>query len=101
GADRVSPRQGRHGPADAGAEAGGLAARDAVPGGEAAAIPGGLRSTEMSTKSSCGCSRRDFLTRGLYGIGVGATLPLVLSRTSAALTGPALGGTSNGAPPGR
>src|SRR2546427_6826482 len=42
----------------------------------------------------CSCSRRDFLARGLYGIGVGAGLPLFLSRTSAALTAQALQGTS-------
>ncbi len=42
----------------------------------------------------CACSRRDFLARGLYGIGVGAGLPLVLSRTSAALAAQALEGTS-------
>ena len=42
----------------------------------------------------CPCSRREFLARGLYGIGVGAGLPLVLSRTSAALTAQALRGTS-------
>ena len=40
------------------------------------------------------CSRREFLARGLYGIGVGAGLPLFLSRTSAALTAQALQGTS-------
>jgi uncharacterized protein (DUF1501 family) len=40
------------------------------------------------------CSRRDFLVRGLYGLGVGAGLPLVLSRTSAALAAEALQGTS-------
>src|SRR5439155_93388 len=43
---------------------------------------------------NCGCSRRDFLARGLYGIGVGAGLPLILSRTSAALTAEGLRGTS-------
>ena len=43
---------------------------------------------------SCSCSRRDFLARGLYGIGLGATLPLFLDRTSAALTAQALQGTS-------
>ena len=32
-----------------------------------------------------GCSRRDFLSRGLYGIGVTAGLPLVLGRASQAL----------------
>jgi uncharacterized protein (DUF1501 family) len=42
----------------------------------------------------CSCSRREFLARGLYGIGVGAGLPLVLSRTTAALTAQALRGTS-------
>ena len=40
------------------------------------------------------CTRRDFLSRGLYGIGLGAGLPLFLSRTSAALTAQALQGTS-------
>src|SRR5678815_4676672 len=40
------------------------------------------------------CSRREFLARGLYGVGVGAGLPLLLSRTSAALTAQALQGTS-------
>src|SRR5437764_4894982 len=44
--------------------------------------------------SGCSCSRRDFLARGLYGIGIGAGLPLVLSRTSAALAAQALQGTS-------
>jgi len=43
---------------------------------------------------SCFCSRRDFLARGFYGIGLGAGLPLFLSRTSAALTAQALQGTS-------
>ena len=42
----------------------------------------------------CYCSRRDFLVRGLYGIGVGARLPLLLNRTSAALAAQALEGTS-------
>jgi uncharacterized protein (DUF1501 family) len=42
----------------------------------------------------CSCSRREFLARGLYGISIGAGLPLVLSRTSAALTAQALQGTS-------
>jgi uncharacterized protein (DUF1501 family) len=40
------------------------------------------------------CSRRDFLVRGMYGIGVGAGLPMLLSRTSAALSAQALQGTS-------
>ena len=43
---------------------------------------------------TCSCSRRDFLARGLYGIGLGAGLPVVLSRTTAALTAQALQGTS-------
>jgi uncharacterized protein (DUF1501 family) len=42
----------------------------------------------------CSCSRREFLARGFYGLGVGAGLPIVLSRTSAALTAQALQGTS-------
>ena len=42
----------------------------------------------------CSCSRREFLVRGLYGVGVGGALPLVLNRTSAALTAQALLGTS-------
>jgi uncharacterized protein (DUF1501 family) len=42
----------------------------------------------------CSCSRRDFLARGLYGIGIGAGLPIVLSRTSAVLSAQALQGTS-------
>ncbi len=43
---------------------------------------------------TCGCSRRDFLIKGMYGLGVGATLPMLLNRTSAALTAQALEGTS-------
>ena len=39
----------------------------------------------MPERLPCGCSRRDFLRRGLYGIGVAAGLPAVLGRTSAAL----------------
>src|SRR6185369_924587 len=46
------------------------------------------------THIGCGCSRRDFLVRGLYGVGVGAALPMILSRTSAALAAQALEGTS-------
>jgi len=42
----------------------------------------------------CSCSRRDFLARGLYGIGLGASLPVFLNRTTAALTAQALQGTS-------
>src|SRR3989442_12751679 len=38
--------------------------------------------------------RRDFLIRGLYGVGVGAGLPLILRQTSASLTAQALQGTS-------
>jgi uncharacterized protein (DUF1501 family) len=43
---------------------------------------------------TCTCSRRDFLARGLYGVGLGAGLPVFLSRTTAALTAQALQGTS-------
>jgi uncharacterized protein (DUF1501 family) len=39
-------------------------------------------------------SRRDFLVRGLYGLGIGGALPLVLGRTTAALAAQALEGTS-------
>jgi len=45
-------------------------------------------------QAGCSCSRRDFLARGLYGIGVGAGLPFILGRTSAALAAQALEGTS-------
>ena len=44
--------------------------------------------------NGCGCSRRDFLRKGLYGIGITAGLPVLLDRTSAALTAQALEGTS-------
>lgn len=44
--------------------------------------------------NGCGRSRRDFLRKGLYGIGVAAGLPVLLDRTSAALTAQALEGTS-------
>jgi len=43
---------------------------------------------------TCSCSRREFLLRGFYGIGVGGALPFVLNRTSAALAAQALEGTS-------
>jgi uncharacterized protein (DUF1501 family) len=46
----------------------------------------------MTTR--CFCSRRDFLVRGLYGIGIGAALPSILNRTSAALAAQALEGSS-------
>ena len=49
----------------------------------------------------CGCSRRDFLIKGMYGLGVGATLPGLLNRTSAALAAQALEGTSMEASPER
>src|SRR5262249_5133835 len=49
---------------------------------------------ERGEVMGCSCSRREFLARGLYGISIGAGLPLVLSRTSAALTAQALQGTS-------
>ena len=43
---------------------------------------------------TCNCSRREFLVRGMYGIGLGAGLPVFLNRTTAALTAQALQGTS-------
>jgi uncharacterized protein (DUF1501 family) len=46
------------------------------------------------SRLACSCSRREFLTRGLTGIGVTAGLPVFLSRTSAALAAQALAGTS-------
>ena len=46
------------------------------------------------THVGCSCSRRDFLARGLYGIGVTSALPLLLNRTAAALAAQALQGTS-------
>ena len=46
-------------------------------------------------------SRRDFLVKGMYGLGVGATLPGLLNRTSAALAAQALEGTSLEASPER
>ena len=42
----------------------------------------------------CQCSRRDFIARGMYGLGLGAGLPIILNRTSAALAAQALEGTS-------
>jgi uncharacterized protein (DUF1501 family) len=53
-----------------------------------------MDSNHTRTRSGCSCSRRDFLARGLYGLGVGAGLPIILQRTSAALTAQALQGTS-------
>lgn len=50
---------------------------------------------------NCFCTRREFLARGLYGIGVTAGLPLFLNRTTAALTAQALKGTSFEAHPER
>ena len=44
--------------------------------------------------NGCSCSRRDFLVKGLYGIGISAGLPAILNRTSAALAAQALEGTS-------
>ena len=42
----------------------------------------------------CNCSRREFLRKGLYGVGVGAGLSMIMNRTSAALAAQALRGTS-------
>ena len=49
----------------------------------------------------CSCTRRDFLRSGFSGLGIGAGLPAVLNRTSAALTAQALAGTSMEANPNR
>ena len=49
----------------------------------------------------CSCSRRDFIRRGLYGLGLGAGLPVLLNRTTAALSAQALQGTSMEANPER
>ncbi len=49
----------------------------------------------------CSCSRRDFIRRGLYGLSLGAGLPVILNRTSAALSAQALQGTSMEAHPER
>ena len=50
---------------------------------------------------ACFCSRREFLARGLYGVGVTSGLPIVLNRMSAALAAQALEGTSVEAHPNR
>jgi uncharacterized protein (DUF1501 family) len=50
---------------------------------------------------ACFCSRREFLARGLYGVGVTAGVPIVLNRMSAALAAQALEGTSVEAHPNR
>src|SRR4026208_2524596 len=42
----------------------------------------------------CQCTRRDFIARGMYGLGLCAGLPFILNRTSAALAAQALQGTS-------
>ena len=46
----------------------------------------------------CSCSRRDFLRRGLYGIGISAGLPAVLEKTSVALAAESLLGDSEAHP---
>jgi uncharacterized protein (DUF1501 family) len=48
----------------------------------------------MARDSRCVCNRRDFIARGMYGLGLGAGLPVILNRTSAALAAQALEGTS-------
>ncbi len=42
----------------------------------------------------CNCSRRDFIRRGWYGLGLSAGLPVILNRTNQALSAQALQGTS-------
>ncbi len=46
----------------------------------------------------CGCSRRDFLVRGLNGIGVTAALPLFLGRASMAMAAQGLAGKEDAHP---
>jgi uncharacterized protein (DUF1501 family) len=48
----------------------------------------------MARHSRCLCNRREFIARGMYGLGVGAGLPFILTRTSASLAAQALEGTS-------
>ena len=45
-------------------------------------------------KESCGCSRRDFLRSGLYGLGVSAALPMFLQQVSQAQAAGVLAGMS-------
>ena len=49
----------------------------------------------------CNCSRRDFIRRGWYGLGLSAGLPVILNRTTQALSAQALQGTSMEAHPDR
>ena len=49
----------------------------------------------------CNCSRRDFIRRGWYGLGLSAGLPVILNRTTQALSAQALQGTSMEAHPER
>ena len=48
----------------------------------------------MAPLTRCLCNRRDFIARGMYGLGLGAGLPFILNHTSAALAAQALEGTS-------
>ena len=49
----------------------------------------------------CNCSRRDFIRRGWYGLGLSAGLPVILNRTTQALSAQASQGTSMEAHPER
>src|SRR5215213_2199717 len=48
----------------------------------------------MTRSTRLACSRREFLARGLYGVGVTAGVPVFLNRMSAALAAQAVAGTS-------
>jgi len=48
--------------------------------------------------NGCSCSRRDFLRKGLYGLGISAGLPAVLQNTSVALAAESLLGSDEAHP---
>ena len=48
--------------------------------------------------NGCSCSRRDFLRRGLYGLGISAGLPAILEKTSIALAAESLLGDGEAHP---
>ena len=97
-ARRLPARQARDVDGSARRDAGRVAARAALSRAEHAGISVGIDGSarrlraDALTRCSAALLAPRFLARGLYGIGVGAGLPLVLSRTSAALTAQALAG---------
>ncbi len=54
--------------------------------------------TDRISIGGCSCSRRDFLRKGLYGIGISAGLPAFLQNTSVALAAEQLLGDSEAYP---